>query len=188
MCVCVCVCVRGGVRYPPKLNRTQCKRASGVAVHGEPSVYIASMKCRRRGFQVGGGRNGDWYGGLLPGITVAAGRIHNHIPGPGQCMPHTRGPALSFLTRAQGSRPTHRISTCSISTGWPELHCHQRLLSFPSPPAPGPEQDAPLLGSDPVVWYSFGVTHVVRPEDFPIMPVEVRAGGKGGGKGRSRGA
>ncbi|KAG2429578.1 hypothetical protein HXX76_010813 [Chlamydomonas incerta] len=34
-------------------------------------------------------------------------------------------------------------------------------------------EDAPLAGADPVVWYSFGVTHVVRPEDFPIMPVEV---------------
>lgn len=34
-------------------------------------------------------------------------------------------------------------------------------------------QDAPLAGADPVVWYSFGVTHVVRVEDFPIMPVEV---------------
>nr|WHU50174.1 copper amine oxidase [Chlamydomonas reinhardtii] len=34
-------------------------------------------------------------------------------------------------------------------------------------------QDAPLLGSDPVVWYSFGVTHAPRVEDFPVMPVEV---------------
>jgi primary-amine oxidase len=23
-----------------------------------------------------------------------------------------------------------------------------------------------------VVWHSFGVTHVVRPEDWPVMPVE----------------
>lgn len=30
-----------------------------------------------------------------------------------------------------------------------------------------------LAGSDPVVWYSFGLTHIVRPEDFPIMPCEV---------------
>lgn len=31
----------------------------------------------------------------------------------------------------------------------------------------------PLAGADPVVWYCFGVTHVVRVEDFPIMPCEV---------------
>ena len=27
-------------------------------------------------------------------------------------------------------------------------------------------------GNDPVVWHSFGVTHIVRTEDFPVMPVE----------------
>jgi primary-amine oxidase len=33
-------------------------------------------------------------------------------------------------------------------------------------------QDKPLRGADPVIWYSFGVTHLPRLEDFPIMPVE----------------
>ena len=34
-------------------------------------------------------------------------------------------------------------------------------------------QDRPIgSGHDPVVWYCFGITHVVRPEDFPVMPVE----------------
>jgi primary-amine oxidase len=31
--------------------------------------------------------------------------------------------------------------------------------------------DRPLRGSDLVVWYVFGVHHVVRPEDWPVMPV-----------------
>jgi primary-amine oxidase len=29
-----------------------------------------------------------------------------------------------------------------------------------------------LEGTDVVCWYSFGVTHFVRPEDWPVMPVE----------------
>jgi primary-amine oxidase len=33
-------------------------------------------------------------------------------------------------------------------------------------------QDRSLVDADVVVWYSFGVTHFVRPEDWPVMPVE----------------
>lgn len=33
--------------------------------------------------------------------------------------------------------------------------------------APGEDDDV-----DPVLWYSFGVTHLPRVEDFPVMPVE----------------
>lgn len=29
-----------------------------------------------------------------------------------------------------------------------------------------------MEGADPVIWYSFGITHFVRPEDFPVMPCE----------------
>ena len=32
--------------------------------------------------------------------------------------------------------------------------------------------DRPLTDTDVVLWYSFGVTHVPRPEDWPVMPVE----------------
>jgi primary-amine oxidase len=33
-------------------------------------------------------------------------------------------------------------------------------------------QDRSVADTDLVVWYSFGVTHFVRPEDWPVMPVE----------------
>jgi primary-amine oxidase len=33
-------------------------------------------------------------------------------------------------------------------------------------------QDRAVAGTDLVVWYTFGVTHFVRPEDWPVMPVE----------------
>ena len=32
--------------------------------------------------------------------------------------------------------------------------------------------DRPLTDTDIVLWYTFGVTHFVRPEDWPVMPVE----------------
>jgi primary-amine oxidase len=31
--------------------------------------------------------------------------------------------------------------------------------------------DRPLDGADVVVWYTFGAHHIVRPEDWPVMPV-----------------
>jgi primary-amine oxidase len=33
-------------------------------------------------------------------------------------------------------------------------------------------QDRSLVDTDVVCWYTFGVTHFVRPEDWPVMPVE----------------
>ncbi|MEW5316701.1 MAG: hypothetical protein WDW38_008054 [Sanguina aurantia] len=36
------------------------------------------------------------------------------------------------------------------------------------------KENLPLTdGADPVLWYSFGVTHAPRVEEFPVMPVEV---------------
>jgi primary-amine oxidase len=32
--------------------------------------------------------------------------------------------------------------------------------------------DRPIVDRDIVVWHTFGVTHLPRPEDFPVMPVE----------------
>ncbi len=33
--------------------------------------------------------------------------------------------------------------------------------------------DRPVADADVVVYYNFGITHVVRPEDWPVMPVEM---------------
>ena len=32
--------------------------------------------------------------------------------------------------------------------------------------------DRPLVDTDVVLWYTFGLTHLPRPEDWPVMPVE----------------
>jgi primary-amine oxidase len=32
--------------------------------------------------------------------------------------------------------------------------------------------DRAIEDTDVVVWHTFGVTHLVRPEDWPVMPVE----------------
>ena len=35
------------------------------------------------------------------------------------------------------------------------------------------ERDRDLVATDLVVWYTLGVTHLPRPEDWPVMPVEI---------------
>ena len=35
------------------------------------------------------------------------------------------------------------------------------------------QQNRSLENTDLVVWYTFGSNHVVRPEDWPVMPVEM---------------
>ena len=37
---------------------------------------------------------------------------------------------------------------------------------------PGRAADRPIDDTEIVVWHTFGVTHLVRPEDWPVMPVE----------------
>ena len=34
------------------------------------------------------------------------------------------------------------------------------------------QQDRSLVDCDLVTWHTFGVTHIPRPEDWPVMPVE----------------
>ena len=33
-------------------------------------------------------------------------------------------------------------------------------------------RDRPVVDTDIVLWHTFGITHVPRPEDWPVMPVE----------------
>jgi len=34
-------------------------------------------------------------------------------------------------------------------------------------------EDAPLVGTDVVLWYVFGIHHITRIEDWPVMPVDI---------------
>ena len=33
-------------------------------------------------------------------------------------------------------------------------------------------QNRPISGTDVVLWYVFGIHHITRPEDWPVMPAD----------------
>ena len=57
-----------------------------------------------------------------------------------------------------------------------ELDCGAGVLSYRHPGGAGlpafTRANRPIENADVVVWHTFGVTHVPRPEDWPVMPVE----------------
>ena len=63
---------------------------------------------------------------------------------------------------------------------WATVHNNNELYAagpYPNQNAGGeglPQYIAdnqPLHGQDVVIWYTMGITHITRPEDWPIMPV-----------------
>ena len=44
-----------------------------------------------------------------------------------------------------------------------------RLRACPS----GPRPNRPIENTDVVLWYVFGIHHITRPEDWPVMPVDI---------------
>jgi hypothetical protein len=86
------------------------------------------------------------------------GRRAQPAPSPCRRRPPGRRPLAHARPRPPGAcaRPSPQVSS-------------DRCLGL----AQWTAQDAPLRGADPVLWYSFGVTHIPRIEDFPVMPCEV---------------
>ena len=86
-------------------------------------------------------------------------------------------------------RPNHDTSARFLCVGWGSswfcellkdwlimFHCHPWLKlgrwtrKWHSSAS---VQDRKIDNEDVVVWHTFGVTHVPRPEDWPVMPVEM---------------
>ena len=75
---------------------------------------------------------------------------------PGRASPATTCGSRPTRPRSAGPRGSTRTST----TGGDGLPAWTAA-------------DRDLTDTDVVLWYSFGVTHVPRPEDWPVMPVEL---------------
>ena len=76
------------------------------------------------------------------------------------------GQRAGFARTTSGSRRT-RATSGAPPASIPNQHARRRR-----PAARGPRPTGRSTDTDVVLWYTFGVTHIVRPEDWPVMPVE----------------
>jgi primary-amine oxidase len=88
--------------------------------------------------------------------------------------------ASAAVLLAAPEAAVHRRATFATKNLWvtPYAADESRAAGYPNLSAGGEglpsytAGDRPIENTDVVVWYSFGVNHVPRPEDWPVMPVE----------------
>ncbi len=88
--------------------------------------------------------------------------------------------ASAAVLLASEESAVHRRATFATKNLWvtPYAADEARAAGYPNLSAGGEglpaftAADRPLENTDVVVWYTFGVNHVPRPEDWPVMPVE----------------
>ncbi|XP_055820033.1 diamine oxidase [copper-containing] 1, peroxisomal [Solanum dulcamara] len=92
------------------------------------------------------------------------------VPGP-NCLP-LAGPEAKFLRRAAFLKHNLWVTQHAPGEDFPGGEFPNQNPRNGEGLASWVKQDRPLEESDIVLWYIFGITHVPRLEDWPVMPVE----------------
>jgi primary-amine oxidase len=90
---------------------------------------------------------------------------------PGAAIPVLLDPASPVIRRARVLEHTLWVTPYSEQERWP---CGEfpNLSAEDTGLAVWTAADRPLENADVVLWYVFGINHVTRPEDWPVMPVD----------------
>ncbi|MHB1924182.1 MAG: primary-amine oxidase [Acidimicrobiales bacterium] len=106
-----------------------------------------------------------------PGVRNAAGEpvAYQLVPGPVPTLladpASSVGRRAAFATRNLWVTP-YAATEMRAAGEYPNQHAGGDGL------ARWTQADRSLIGTDVVLWHTFGVTHFPRPEDWPVMPVE----------------
>ncbi|GFZ12008.1 copper amine oxidase family protein [Actinidia rufa] len=92
------------------------------------------------------------------------------IPG-SNCMP-LAGPEAKFLRRAAFLKHNLWVTPYALNENFPGGEFPNQNPRVGEGLATWVKQNRPLEETDIVLWYVFGITHVPRLEDWPVMPVE----------------
>jgi primary-amine oxidase len=91
---------------------------------------------------------------------------------PGGCFPAMLDPSSPVLRRAGVIGHNLWVTPYREDERWP---CGEFVNQSEEDTglARWTEQDRPIEDTDVVLWYVFGLHHITRPEDWPVMPVDV---------------
>ena len=90
---------------------------------------------------------------------------------PGAAIPALLAPDAPVLRRARAIAHTLWVTPCSSEERWPCGEFPNLSLDDHGLPA-WTAQNRSIEDTDVVLWYVFGINHVTRPEDWPVMPVD----------------
>jgi primary-amine oxidase len=90
---------------------------------------------------------------------------------PGGCFPVMMDPASPVFQRAQVMGHTLWVTPYDPDERWP---CGEFVVQSEEDEGLPlwTSQNRSIDGTDVVLWYVFGIHHITRPEDWPVMPVD----------------
>jgi primary-amine oxidase len=91
---------------------------------------------------------------------------------PGAAIPPMLDPSSPILARAGVLAHTLWVTPYDPDERWPCGELVVQATEDRGLPA-WTARDRPIASADVVLWYVFGIHHVTRPEDWPVMPVDV---------------
>jgi primary-amine oxidase len=90
---------------------------------------------------------------------------------PGGALPALIDPASPVFQRAQVIGHTLWVTPYAEDERWPCGEMPTQSAQDTGLPV-WTKQDRPIENADVVLWYVFGINHVTRPEEWPVMPVD----------------
>ncbi len=106
-----------------------------------------------------------------PGVQNRLGTPTGYKLVPGGCFPAMMDPSSPVFRRAQVIGHTLWVTPYSEHERWPCGEFPVQAEADAGLPA-WTEQNRPIENADVVLWYVFGLHHVTRPEEWPVMPVD----------------
>ena len=107
-----------------------------------------------------------------PNVTTALGLNPSYKLVPTGAIPPMFDPTSPIFQRAQVIGHTLWVTPNSPDERWPAGEFVNQSYTDTGLPE-WTKANRPIENTDVVVWYTFGIHHITRPEDWPVMPADI---------------